>query len=112
MRMRTARISPFLLDPHGPRLAPLYDLLSTIGWPKLNLRLAVRIGRTGTIDELNREAWMRFAADAGITLPFLRRRGAVLLAAVEESCVKVPGPDELRQRTALRGALIRQRLTF
>lgn len=84
----------FFLDARGPRLAPLYDLLSTVAWPELSPRLAMRVGRAGTIDELDGEAWTRFAADAGITLPFLRRRGAVLTAAVERSCEDMPGPDD------------------
>lgn len=100
----------FLLDARGPRLAPLYDLLSTIAWPELNPRLAMRIGRAGTIDELDGEAWTRFAADAGITLPFLRRRGPILLDGIERACTDVPGPDDLRQRTTLRAASIRQSL--
>ena len=100
----------FLLDSAGPRLAPLYDLLATIAWPQLNGRLAMRIGRAGTINELNDEAWTRFAADAGITLPFLRRRGSTLTEAVERACEKVAGPDDLRHRTTLRAATIRQTL--
>lgn len=101
----------FLLDARGPRLAPLYDLLSTISWPALNPRLAMRLGRAGMIDELDGEAWMRFAADAGITLPFLRRRGAALIGAVERACTNFPGPADLHQRTAVRAGLIRQSLT-
>jgi serine/threonine-protein kinase HipA len=102
----------FLVDARGPRLAPLYDLLSTIAWLELNPRLAMRIGRAGTIDELDRDAWTRFAADAGITLPFVRRRGTVLMDAVERTCTDVPGPDDLRRRTMLRAASIRQSLAF
>jgi serine/threonine-protein kinase HipA len=102
----------FLLDARGPRLAPLYDLLSTIAWPELSPRSAMRVGRAGKIDELDGEAWTRFAADAGITLPFLRRRGAALIGAVERSSGDVSGPDDLRQRTALRASMIRQSLSF
>ena len=102
----------FLLDARGPRLAPLYDLLSTIAWPELSPRSAMRVGRAGTVDELDGEAWTRFAADAGITLPFLRRRGTALIGAVERSCSEVSGPDDLRQRIALRASMIRQSLSF
>lgn len=100
----------FLLDTPGPRLAPLYDLLSTIAWPELSSRLAMRVGRAGTIEELDGEAWTRFAADAGITLPFLRRRTTALAVALERSSGALPGPDDLRQRTALRAGLLRQSL--
>lgn len=64
------------------------------------------------IDELNCEAWARFAADAGITLPFLLRRGATLIGAVDRSCANVPGPDDLRECTAWQASLIRQSLSF
>ena len=101
----------FLLDARGPRLAPLYDLLSTIAWPELSSRLAMRIGRAGTIEELDDEAWMRFATDAGVTPPFLRRRVTALTAALERSSEALPGPDDLRQRTTLRAGLIRQSLS-
>ena len=100
----------FLLDASGPRLAPLYDLLSTIAWPELSGRLAMRVGRAGTIEELDGEAWVRFAADAGITLSFLRRRVADLAEALDRSSEALPGPDDLRQRTSLRVGLIRQSL--
>jgi len=102
----------FLLDAGGPRLAPLYDLLSTIAWPALNPRLAMRIGRAGTIEELDADAWARFAGDAGVTLPFLRRRGKALAEAIKRACDTVAGPDALRHRTTLRAALIRQSLAF
>lgn len=100
----------FLLDARGPRLAPLYDLLSTIAWPELSSRLAMRLGRAGTVEELDCEAWTRFAADAGVTLPFLRRRVTALTAALERSNDALPGPDDLRQRTVLRAKSIRQSL--
>ena len=100
----------FLLDTRGPRLAPLYDLLSTIAWPELSPRLAMRVGPAGTIEELDGEAWTRFAADAGITLPFLRRRVTALTVVLERSSEALSGPDDLRQRTALRAGLIRQSL--
>ncbi|KQM70616.1 hypothetical protein ASE72_14570 [Sphingomonas sp. Leaf20] len=42
----------FVLDDLGPRLAPFYDLLSTIHWPALASRMAMRLGSAGTIDEV------------------------------------------------------------
>lgn len=95
----------FLLDACGPRLAPLYDLLATIAWPELNTRLAMRIGCAGTIEELDRETWARFAQDAGITLPFLRRRGIALPDRIMTRCDREG--LELSERTALRAAAIR-----
>lgn len=100
----------FLLDERGPRLSPLYDLLSTAAWPELSARAAMRVGRAGTIDELDADAWARFAADAGITLPFLRRRGTVLTQRIESTCATDAVQRMLAERTALRARAVRQTL--
>ena len=99
----------FLLD-DGVRLAPFHDLLATIAWPEPDERSAMPIGQARTIEELNDEAWTRFAADAGITLPFLRRRGTALLDAIAREATSSRGDDTLRWRTAVRAAAIRQTL--
>ena len=52
----------------GGRLAPLYDLLSTIAYPDLSAKFAMRVGRRATLGELNAEAWKAFAAEAGFDL--------------------------------------------
>jgi serine/threonine-protein kinase HipA len=100
----------FLLDARGPRLAPLYDLLATIDWPALSPRLAMRVGRAGTIDDLDAPAWARFADDAGITLPFLRRRGIGLMQTIGAACGAIAGPPALAARTILRAQRITQSL--
>lgn len=98
----------FLLDDRGPRLTPLYDLLATIAWPELSGRMAMRVGRAGSIDELSAETWARFADDAGIRLPFLRRRVAYLAGEIENACAADGGSDGIGARTALRAARVRQ----
>lgn len=80
----------FLLDVRGPRLAPLYNLLSTIAWPELNPRLAMRIGRREP--STNWTAMHGRASFPMQGLPCLRRRGTVLIEAVERSCADVSGP--------------------
>jgi len=63
-----------LYDDSGPRLAPLYDLLSTIAYPELSSKFAMKIGRRSTLEELDRKAWDEYAIEAGIGRPLLRRR--------------------------------------
>ena len=63
-----------LHDGRGPRLAPLYDLLATVAYPDLSPRLAMRIGRRGTLEEMDADGWARFARDGGLSLPLVRRR--------------------------------------
>ena len=55
-------------------LAPLYDLLSTVAYPDLSPRFAMRVARRTTLDEMRRGDWDRFAGGAGLGGPFVRRR--------------------------------------
>lgn len=56
------------------KLAPLYDLLSTVAYPDLSPDFAMRIARRATLEELRRGDWDRFANSAGLGAPFVRRR--------------------------------------
>jgi len=78
-------------------LAPLYDLVATHMWPELAAKLAMRFGRAATLEEVDGESFERFASDAGLGLPFLRRRTAALAARVQEVIaegVTVPGLED------------------
>jgi serine/threonine-protein kinase HipA len=78
-------------------LAPLYDLVATRAWPDLSPRLAMRFGGAASLEDVEADSFVRFAADAGLTAPFVRRRAAALSRAIEEAIaaeVAVPGlPD-------------------
>jgi serine/threonine-protein kinase HipA len=71
-----------LYDSQGPRLAKLYDLLSTVIYPELSPKLAMRLGKRATLAEMDAEGWKVFAGEAGVGTPLLRRR-------VNELCDKV-----------------------
>ena len=58
----------------GPRLAPLYDLLSTAFYPELSAHFAMKIGKRSTLGELDTTGWERFAKDAGVSWPLVRQR--------------------------------------
>lgn len=55
-------------------LAPLYDLLGTIAYPDLSPTFAMKIARRGTLSEIGRGDWDRFARDIRLSAPFTRRR--------------------------------------
>ena len=55
-------------------LAPLYDLLSTIAYPRFSPKFAMKIAGRGTLEELRRGGWERFARQCGLGAPFVRRR--------------------------------------
>ena len=71
-----------LYDGDGPRLAPLYDLLATLAYPQLSPKLAMRIGKRATLEEMDAKAWAAFAVDVGVGLPFIRRRVSEICRAV------------------------------
>ncbi len=89
-----------LYDDHGPRLAPLYDLLATVAYPELSPKLAMKIGKRATLAEMDASGWAAFAVDAGLGLPLVRRRIAEISDGVKSAARDVaqalvrPGLDE------------------
>jgi serine/threonine-protein kinase HipA len=63
-----------LYGPQGAALAPLYDLLSTVAYPELSPKLAMKMGKCATLEEMDTSAWRKFASDAGLAAPFVQRR--------------------------------------
>ena len=55
-----------LYTPRGPRLAPFYDLISTLVYPDLSARLAMRIGGENRLNWIQRRHWERFSHEVGI----------------------------------------------
>ena len=75
-------------------LAPLYDLVATHMWKELSPRLAMRFGRAATLEEFDGESTVRFAEEAGLGAPYIRRRVSDLAEAVTEEIekgIEVPG---------------------
>jgi len=68
--------------PGGTELAPLYDLLSTVVYPDLSRRFAMKIGRRRTLEELHPADLGKFAADIEIRAPFVRRRLTEIAGAI------------------------------
>lgn len=66
-------------------LAPLYDLLSTVHYPELSPRLAMKIAKRHTLEELKPSDWEKFAEETGLALRFIRTRAGELINAVSES---------------------------
>ena len=78
----------------GTCLAPLYDLLTTVVYPELSPRLAMKIGKRATLEEMDSRAWESFAAGAGLGRPLVYRRVAEISAAVELRAHEVAGALE------------------
>lgn len=72
--------------PDRTQLAPLYDLLSTIAYPDLSQRFAMKIGGRRTLEEIYPADLDKFAKDIEIRAPFVRRRiREIAEAIIEES---------------------------
>ncbi len=69
----------------GVTLAPLYDLLSTVAYPELSPKLAMKMGKCATLEEMNANTWRKFANDAGLAAPFVQKR-LIELADMLISC--------------------------
>jgi len=66
-------------------LAPLYDLLFTVYYPELSPRLAMKIAKRHTLEELKPNDWEKFADETALALRFIRTRAKELTNAVSES---------------------------
>ena len=56
------------------RLAPLYDLVSTIHYPELSLDMAMKIGLEYSSEKVTPQDFERLAEEAGLAKPIVRRR--------------------------------------
>jgi serine/threonine-protein kinase HipA len=102
-----------LYDAEGPRLAPLYDLLATVAYPDLSPKFAMKIGKRGTLAELDAKGWAAFAADAGLGLPLIRRRVAEIckgvIARTGEVAAELARPGFDRAAIESLAAMVRER---
>lgn len=71
-----------LFKPSGTELAPLYDLLSTVAYPDLSPRYAMKIAKRRTLDEIYPAEWSKFAEDIGMSPPFVRKRVQDIASAI------------------------------
>jgi serine/threonine-protein kinase HipA len=78
-----------LYDDQGPRIAPLYDLLSTIAYSDFSPKMAMRIGKRATLAEMDADGWQTFAKEAGVGLPLVRRRITDLVDSTAEAVARV-----------------------
>ena len=63
-----------LFEKKGPYLAPLYDLLSTVYYPKFTPNLAMKIGKCNTLDELQVKHWERLSRTIELGMPYIKKR--------------------------------------
>jgi serine/threonine-protein kinase HipA len=78
-------------------LAPLYDLLSTVIYPNLHVKLAMKIAGKAVLEDIEPRHWERFAADAQLGAPYVRTRVGQLcnavIAAIDGEFTRALSPD-------------------
>ncbi|KRD66001.1 type II toxin-antitoxin system HipA family toxin [Ensifer sp. Root278] len=79
----------FLYDEQGTGMAPLYDLLSTVAYPDLSPKMAMRIGKRATLAEMDADGWQAFAKEAGVGFRLVRRRITDLVDSTAEAVARV-----------------------
>src|SRR3546814_710153 len=90
-------------------LAPRYALVATHMWPELSAKLAMRFGRAPILEDVDAESFARFAEDAGLAFPFLRRRAAAMAAGIHGAIVdgiEVPGLADMSYLGGLPGIVL------
>jgi len=102
-----------LSKPGGTEFAPLYDLLSTVAYPDLSARYAMKIAKRRTLDEIYPADWSKFAEDIGMRPPFVRKRvqdiAAAITMKIDSTIQDLALPDDRRAFAQAYGNAIKQR---
>ncbi|HSC21266.1 MAG TPA: type II toxin-antitoxin system HipA family toxin [Solirubrobacterales bacterium] len=83
-----------LYDARAPRLAPLYDLVSTAAYEELTPRLAMSIDGAKELGEVGPAAWERLATEIGFAPRFLTQRAAPFIGRVKEAVIELVSESE------------------
>jgi hypothetical protein len=73
----------------GIEFSPLYDLLCTVAYPELSPKFAMKIAKRATLEDMRPGDWDKFAIEAGLGAPFVRRRVKELPAMAEERAASI-----------------------
>ncbi len=72
------------------RLAPLYDLLSTVYYPQLSPKMAMKMGGEYRSDRLRPSHFETFAEEAGLSKALVRKRVVELAGLLKAALAEVP----------------------
>jgi len=89
----------FLYPSNQRSLAPQYDLVSTIAWPRLSKHLAMTIGNNTSVNVFGIGAWKQMAVSCNLGWPMIRQKirdisNLVLANAKNINIASHPGMDE------------------
>lgn len=89
-----------LHDDRSPRLAPLYDLVSTVIYPELSTRWAMTIGGARYDDEVDSAAWERLSGEMNLARRATFERARELIERAHEESVEMHSTDRFQNDTA------------
>ena len=75
-------------------LAPLYDLLSTLLYPELSSKMAMKIGGVYPINKVNKDSFMKLAQDAELNKSITLNRVAELAGIIRQNLDKTGVQDQ------------------
>lgn len=84
-----------LYSGHQRRLAPFYDLVSTLAWPELSKAPAMRIGKSDSIETVGRANWQKMAEESSLGWPGLREH----IVELSQRTLDRVKDDDLRDST-------------
>lgn len=86
------------------RMAPLYDLVSTVAWPELNKHAAMKVGSCDSINAYAVGDWKKMATASGLGWPLVRER-------MSHICQALPGKlDAIRNQAREHNGELAERL--
>lgn len=90
-----------LHDRGTPRLAPLYDLVSTVAYPELSTRWAMTIGDARFDGEVSLESWEKLALEMRLTPRAAIERARSLLAKLKRTSEEVVAIERFQTEVPL-----------
>jgi serine/threonine-protein kinase HipA len=83
-----------LYDSRAPRLAPLYDLVSTSIYDDVSNRLAMSINGARMLDEVDGSSWATLADQAGVSSKYLEKKVPPLVQTIRETALDLAREPE------------------
>lgn len=101
-----------LHDGRSPRLAPLYDLVSTVAYPELSDRWAMTIGGARLVDDVSATTWGELAREMNVAPRAVLERAHELLLRIQRQAEDMLVIERFQNESARKIADRIQRLTF
>ncbi|MDF1828028.1 MAG: type II toxin-antitoxin system HipA family toxin [Legionellaceae bacterium] len=89
-----------LYDQQHTRLAPFYDLISTVYYPELATKMAMKIGSKYNFDVLYPRHIMQMADEAGLSKALVRKETMNMIKKIQTHLTESPFTSTIQKRAA------------